>query len=48
MSTMTTTTTTSAVYSVRDEMGRLLASGEYMPSVENARIVRFGARSVIR
>lgn len=32
----TTTTTTSAVYSIRDEVGRLLASGEYMPSVEDA------------
>ena len=33
----TTTTTTSAViYSVRDEMGRLLASGEYAPFVEDA------------
>lgn len=37
MTTTTTTTTTSAViYSVRDEMGRTLARGEYMPWVENA------------
>lgn len=33
---MATTTTTSAVYSVRDDMGRLLACGEYMPSVQDA------------
>ena len=32
----TTTTTTNAVYSIRDEFGRLLASGEYAPFVEDA------------
>ena len=31
-----TTATNAVVYSIRDEVGRLLASGEYMPSVENA------------
>lgn len=31
-----TTTTSAVVYSIRDEVGRLLASGEYMPSVEGA------------
>jgi hypothetical protein len=32
----TTTATSAVVYSVRDEMGRLLASGEYMPTVQDA------------
>lgn len=30
------TATTAPVYSIRDDAGRLLASGEYMPSVEDA------------
>lgn len=33
---MPATTTANVVYSIRDEIGRLLASGEYMPTVEDA------------
>lgn len=36
MSTTATATTSAVIYSVRDEMGRLLASGEYAPFVEDA------------
>ena len=36
MNTTTTTTTSAPVYSIRDEVGRLLASGEYAPFVEDA------------
>lgn len=32
----TATATTSVVYSIRDDAGRLLACGEYMPSVQDA------------
>lgn len=32
----TATATTSVVYSIRDDAGRLLACGEYMPAVEDA------------
>ena len=31
-----TATTSTPIYSIRDDAGRLLASGEYMPSVEDA------------
>ena len=36
MTTTTTTTTSAVVYSVRDEVGRILACGEYMPTVQDA------------
>lgn len=36
MTATTTATTSAVVYSVRDDAGRLLASGEYAPFVENA------------
>lgn len=34
--TATTSATSAVVYSIRDEVGRILACGEYMPTVEDA------------
>lgn len=36
LATATTSATSAVVYSIRDEVGRLLASGEYAPFVEDA------------
>ena len=36
ITTTTTTTASNVVYSIRDDMGRVLACGEYMPWVEDA------------